>query len=100
MNASEFLGGQYLKAADVTTPVVVTIRDAVREVVGKGQQQQTKLVVYFHDFQKASRLQMLRPRLSRSHGLRPGHRRLRPHNHRLDRGGTVNPEQGGTPTTW
>lgn len=52
MDAREFLGGSYLKAVDITQPTVVTIRDAAREVVGQGQQQETKVVVYFNEVQK------------------------------------------------
>ena len=52
MDVREFLGGSYLKAVDVTQPMSVTIRDASREVVGQGQQQETKIVVYFSEVQK------------------------------------------------
>lgn len=52
MDVREFLGGNYLKAVDVVQPLAVTIRDAAREVVGQGQQQETKVVVYFSELQK------------------------------------------------
>ena len=53
MDVSEFLGGMYLKAVDISQPTPVTIRDASREVVGRGQRQETKVVVYFAEDKRA-----------------------------------------------
>jgi len=52
MDVSQFLGGSYLKAADIPQPTNVTIREARQEQVGQGQDRQTKLVVYFNELQK------------------------------------------------
>ncbi|MFH1921475.1 MAG: hypothetical protein ABIP48_16540 [Planctomycetota bacterium] len=52
MDVTEFLTGNYLTAAEIKTPTTVTIKGAERELVGVGQNQQTKLVVYFDQLQK------------------------------------------------
>lgn len=52
MDVTEFLTGNFLTAAEVQTPVNVTMKGVKRELVGQGQQQKTKLVVYFNELAK------------------------------------------------
>ena len=52
MDVTEFLTGNYLTAAEIKIPTNVTIKDAKRELVGQGQNQQTKLVVHFNELAK------------------------------------------------
>ena len=52
MDVTEFLTGNYLSAPDIKVPTNATIKDVKRELVGSGQDQQTKLVVYFDELSK------------------------------------------------
>ena len=52
MDVTEFLTGNYLTAAEMKAPANVTIRCVEREMIGQGQDQQPKLVLYSNELQK------------------------------------------------
>lgn len=52
MRASDFSGGQFLKAQELTGDSTVTISKVTAEQVGQGNQSEEKLVVWFRNLTK------------------------------------------------